>query len=297
MPTTKTSTSESAAEISARIDRQIASIGGWRGATLARMRKLIRAAHKDVREEWKWDIPVWSLDGIICTGEVYKAVVKLTFPKGASLADPTALFNSSLAGNTRRALDIREGEAVDAKAFTALVKAAIAHNQGGKTTRPAKAAKGAKPAKNAKPAKATKIATASPSTKPVRLLSGGNPQIAKAFGDAPVQAYIAALGDWRRDVVARIDALTTRALPEVQKAVKWNSPLYGMEGRGWFMGLHLYDKYVKVAFFRGAELTPLPPDPSKDRFTRYVNVREGALDEAQMTRWVKQAAKLPGWDG
>ena len=130
----------------------------------------------------------------------------------------------------------------------------------------------------------------------VTLLSGGNPQIAKADGDAPVQAYIAAMPGWKRDLGKRLDALIVRAVPGVQKAVKWNSPFYGVEGRGWFLSFHVYTRYVKVAFFRGASLRPLPPGASKDKNTRYIDIHEdGELDEAQLAAWVKQAAALPGW--
>lgn len=122
------------------IDGRIAELGGWRGGTLGRMRALIRAADPGVVEEWKWmGTPVWSHDGIICTGETYKSVVKLTFPKGASLEDPTGLFNASLEGNARRAIDIREGETVDAGAFRALVRAAVAFNAAGEKGRKRKA--------------------------------------------------------------------------------------------------------------------------------------------------------------
>jgi hypothetical protein len=110
------------------IDERIENVGGWRGETLARMRSLIQAADPGITEEWKWGVPVWSHDGIVCTGEVYKMVVKLTFAHGASVPDPSRLFNSSLEGNTRRAIDIREGEKPDASAFKALVKAAVARN-------------------------------------------------------------------------------------------------------------------------------------------------------------------------
>jgi len=118
---------ESASQL---IDKRIADLGDWRGETLSRIRKLIREADPDVVEEWKWSNPVWSHDGILCTGESYKAVVKLTFLKGASIADPKKLFNSSLEGNARRAIDIREGEEIDAKAFKALIRAAVEVNQG-----------------------------------------------------------------------------------------------------------------------------------------------------------------------
>ena len=128
------------------------------------------------------------------------------------------------------------------------------------------------------------------------LLSGGNPQIAKAYGDAPVQAYIAAMPGWKSDVGARLDALITRTVPDVRKAVKWNSPLYGAEGEeGWFLSYHCYTKYVKVAFFRGTSLSPVPPGESKTEETRYLHVHEDdEFDEAQFADWVEQAAQLPG---
>jgi hypothetical protein len=130
--------------------------------------------------------------------------------------------------------------------------------------------------------------------KPV-LLSGGNPQVAKGYGDAPVQAYIAAMPGWKSEVGRRLDQLIVEAVPDVQKAVKWNSPFYGMEGEGWFLGIHCFAKYVKVAFFRGLSLKPLPPVESKSKDTRYFHIRENdRLDEAQFVSWVKQASRLPG---
>ena len=150
------------------------------------------------------------------------------------------------------------------------------------------AAKVPKPRKTAPKSKSGKVG------KPV-LLSGGNPQIAKGYGDAPVQAYIAAMPGWKRDVGRRLDALIERNVPGVYKAVKWNSPLYGFEGKGWFLSLHVFTKYVKVAFFRGTALRPVPPGASKSQDTRYLNVHEDdGLDEAQLAAWVKQASKLPG---
>jgi hypothetical protein len=127
------------------------------------------------------------------------------------------------------------------------------------------------------------------------VLSGGNPRIAKADGDAPVQAYIAEMPGWKRDLGKRLDALIVRNVPNVRKAVKWNSPLYGIEGQGWFLALHTFTHYVKVAFFRGRSLRPVPPGASKGKDTRYLDLHEGELDEARMARWVKQAAALPGW--
>lgn len=132
------------------------------------------------------------------------------------------------------------------------------------------------------------------SSKP-RLLAGGNPQIPKGFGDAPVQAYIDAMPGWKRDIGRRLDELITKTVPDVKKAVKWNSPLYGIEGQGWFLGVHCYAKYVKVAFFRGAALRPPPPGPSKQQDVRYLDIYEDhPFDEAQFTDWVKQASLLPG---
>ena len=127
------------------------------------------------------------------------------------------------------------------------------------------------------------------------LLSGGNPQIAKADGDAPVQAYIAAMPGWKREVGKRLDALIARTVPTVCKAVKWNSPFYGIDGRGWFLSFHVFTHYVKVTFFRGTSLRPVPPGASKHEDVRYLDIREDDLDEAQMAAWVKQAAALPGW--
>ena len=130
------------------------------------------------------------------------------------------------------------------------------------------------------------------------LLSGGNPQIAKADGDAPVQAYIAAMPGWKSDVGRRLDSIIVRTVPDVRKAVRWNSPFYGMEGQGWFLNFHCFTKYVKVAFFNGASLDPVPPGESKDENVRYLNIYEdGRFDEAQFAAWVKQASQLPGWGG
>jgi hypothetical protein len=144
----------------------------------------------------------------------------------------------------------------------------------------------------------SKVAKPAP-TKPTParpvLLSGGNPQIAKAYGDAPVQAYIAAMPGWKSDVGRRLDALIVGAVPGVYKAVKWNSPFYGIEGEGWFLSLHCFTRYVKVAFFRGASLDPIPPGGSKQKDVRYLDIHEGEeIDETRFASWVKQASKLPG---
>ncbi|MGE8942883.1 DUF1801 domain-containing protein [Leptospira interrogans] len=260
---------------SALIDEKIASLGDWRGDVLARVRKLIRDADPDVVEAVKWKkptnpmgVPVWEHDGIICTGETYKSTVKLTFAKGAALDDPSGLFNSSLEGNVRRAIDIGQGEKINEAALKKLIRAAVALNLKGKA-----------PATSKEP----------------KLLSGGNPQIAKGDGEAPVQAYIDAMPGWKRDLGRRIDTLITRAVPGVRKAVKWNSPFYGVEEKTWFMSYHCFAKYVKVAFFRGTSLTPVPPGTSKQKEVRYLDIYENDdLDDAQFTDWVKQASKLPG---
>ena len=143
-------------------------------------------------------------------------------------------------------------------------------------------------------AKVAKNAAKPVAAKPT-LLSGGNPQIAKGYGDAPVQAYIAAMPGWKRDVGRRLDALIVRTIPDVYKAVKWNTPLYGIEGEGWFLSYHCFTKYVKVAFFRGTSLRPVPPGESKQKEVRYLDIHEDdPLDEAQFAAWVKQASQLPG---
>ena len=144
------------------------------------------------------------------------------------------------------------------------------------------------------PRAATKAANTRKAVKP-KLLSGGNPQIAKADGDEPVQAYIAAMPGWKRKVGRQLDALIVRALPGVRKAVKWNSPFYGMQGRGWFLSFHVFTNYVKVAFFNGTSLRPLPPGESKQKTVRYLDIhKDDQVDEPQFMSWVKQSSKLPG---
>jgi hypothetical protein len=126
-----------------------------------------------------------------------------------------------------------------------------------------------------------------------KLLAGGNPQIAKGEGDAPVQAYIAAIPDgWKREIAAKLDVLIMRAVPRTKKAVKWNSPFYGIEGQGWFLSLHVFTNYIKIAFFRGASLVPPPPGASQQKEVSYLDLREGELDAKQFSAWVKQASKL-----
>jgi hypothetical protein len=159
-----------------------------------------------------------------------------------------------------------------------------------KSTRSSKSTRGsaARPVQHA-------AAGGTPAPAKPALLSGGNPQIAKGYGDAPVQAYIAAMPGWKCDVGRRLDELITRSVPGVSKAVKWNSPLYGMDGEGWFLGIHCFTRYVKLAFFRGASLRPVPPGESKHREVRYFHIHEDDdLDEAQLAAWIEQASRLPG---
>ena len=164
----------------------------------------------------------------------------------------------------------------------------------GKTSNKKSATKVAPPKKSA--------AAARRGTAKVKILAGGNPQIAKGDGDAPVQAYIAAIpAGWKRDLARRLDALIVRSVPNVRKAVKWNSPFYGVEGQGpahgWFLNFHCFTKYIKIAFFRGTSLKPVaPPGASKHPEVRYLDIHEDdALDEAQLATWIRQAAALPGW--
>ena len=279
------------------IDERIKSLGDWRAETLTEVRRLIHEADPAIVEEWKWmGTPVWSHAGNVCTGETYKQVVKLTFARGAALADPTKLFNSSLTGNTRRAIDIRAGETLDGEAFCALIRAAVAENlqASSPTSRSSpKAGTQTKPAtKSAKPIEASKDETDA-----AVLLTGGNPQIAKADGDAPVQAYIAAMPGCKRDLGQRLDALIVTTVPHVRKAVKWNSPFYGIDGQGWFLSFHVFTRHVKITFFQGTSLKPVPPggtDRSKD--ARWIDIHESdELNETQLTSWITQAAALPGW--
>ena len=153
----------------------------------------------------------------------------------------------------------------------------------------AKAKSGASEAKLIKVRKGEKVAV---------VLSGGNPRIEKADGDAPVKAYIAGMPGWKRDLGKRLDTLIVQNVPNVRKAVKWNTPFFGIEGQGWFLSFHVFTHYVKVTLFRGTSLRPVPPGASKHKDVRYFDIREGdELDEAQMANWVKQAAALPGFLG
>ena len=151
------------------------------------------------------------------------------------------------------------------------------------------------PKKTARATKSKRAPKTKRAAKPA-LLSGGNPQIAKADGNAPVKAFISAMPGWKKSVGARLDALVGRAVPQVRKAVRWNSPFYGVEGQGWFLGVHCLTKYVKVTFFQGVSLQPVPPGGTpKSKDARWIDIHEDDLDEAQMAKWIRRAAVLPGW--
>ncbi len=261
---------------SERIDARIAELGDWRGERLTELRELIHEAEPDVVEEWKWKgTPVWSYNGILLVGDGFKKKVKLTFHSGAMLRDPKNVFNAGLDGNKWRAIDLFEGDEVDKTAFKALVRAAVSYNT---KQRLAKAKGGMVDGE------------------PV-LLSGGNPQIPKGDGDAPVQAYIAAIPRWKSDLARRLDEIIVLNAPDVRKAMRWNSPFYGVERQGWFVSYHVFSRYVKVTFLNGASLQPAPPGSGKDEDSRWIDIHEGELDEEQMSEWVRQSAAMPGWDG
>jgi hypothetical protein len=293
---------------SSLIDARIEELSDWRGETLARVRRLIARADPGVVEEWKWrGVPVWSHDGIICTGETYRDKVKLTFAKGASLEDPAGLFNASLDGNTRRAIDLHEGDTLDQRAFTSLVRAAVGLNTASRRA-PRSARATDKTTGTSTGTSTGKAATRSraranaderrkpPRAAPPPLLSGGNPQIARGEGNAPVQAYLRAMPGWKRDVGRHLDALVGRTVPNVRKAVKWNTPFYGVDGNGWFLSFRCFTKYVKVTFFEGASLRSPPPVASKDGHARSFHVHQGdQLDEELVAGWLRQASEQPGW--
>ena len=238
---------------------------------------MIHEADPDIVEEWKWmGTPVWSHAGNICTGESYKQVVKLTFARvppcrtreGSSIPawretrvapSTSTRERRSTLGRSKRLIQAAVAENLRSRAAKSKsapkskspVKPTAKARQGAKAGPAAKAKSDTSAAKPVKPRKGDKGA--------VVLLPGGNPQIAKADGDAPVQAYIAAMPGWKGDLGKRLDALIVRSVPQVRKAVKWNSPFYGLEGQGWFLAFHVFTRYVKVSFFRGTSLRPVPP--------------------------------------
>ena len=279
------------ASASERIDQAIAELADWRGEKLAEIRKLIHEVDPEVVEDWKWmGTPVWSHEGMYALANAHKAKVKLTFHHGAQLEDPKKLFNAGLEGNKWRAIDFFEGDRTNRTALKALLREAIAYNRTHKVPK----SKGSRP--HSKKSAKKKSAVRKKSAAKVALLSGGNPQIPKGDGDAPVKAYIAAMPGWKKKAGKRLDALIVRIVPGVRKAVRWNSPFYGLDGQGWFLAFHCFTKYIKVTFLNGASLDPLPPVGSKDPNTRYVHLYEDEEpDEGQLADWIRQSSQLPGW--
>lgn len=264
--TRKSATAPRKSGASKKIDERIASLDDWRGERLKEIRRIIHEADPDVVEEWKWQAsPTWSHDGVFAVADARKRNVKLTFAHGAALPDPQKLFNSTVDGNTWRAIEFDEADELDAAALKDMVRAAVAYNAAGPQ-------------------------------RPV-ILAGGNPQIARGDGDGPVQAYIDAMPEWKRDIGRRLDALIIKAVPNVRKAVRWNSPFYGTEEHGWFLNLHVLSRNVKVTFLNGASLDPMPPAGGKDPDARWINIKQDGFDEAQLTDWFRQSANLPAWKG
>ncbi len=264
------------------IDQRIRDLGGWRGETLARMRALILEADPEMTEEWKW----MGTSGLVAPrdclhrGGVHEGREAHVRPGGQ---DPRPIAPLQFQLGRQHAKGDRHPRRGEGR--RGRVQGAR-EGRGGPEW----------PAGEEGQARCEGQAVKVRKGEKVVLLSGGNPQIAKADGDAPVQAYIAAMPGWKRDLGKRLDALIVRNVPNVRKAVKWNSPFYGIEGQGWFLSFHVFTHYVKVTFFRGTSLRPVPPGASKDKDTRYIDIHEGdELDEAQMATWVKQAAALPGW--
>lgn len=231
-----------------------------------------------------------SASGAIVSIAGYPKWVTLFFLHGASLPDPNGILEGR--GVQVRSVRLSPPSRLQEPAAQALIAAAKAEN----------------PELRSAPTLTTLIKSVSAKQRPRRspmakkakspvLLAGGNPQIPKGDGRAPVRAYIEAIPGWKRDVGRRIDAIVTREVPRVRKAVKWNSLFYGMEDQGWFLNVHCFTKYVKVAFFNGASLKPMPPGLSKDTKVRYLDIHEDSgLDLRQFVAWVRQASKLPGWD-
>lgn len=259
-----------------RINARIAEMGDWRGQRLADFRALIHEAEPDVTEELQGKGTIgWTYNGVFAVGDAHKDKVKLTFHSGATLRDANNLFNARPGEDKSRTINSFETDEIDGASFKRLVRAAVSYN----TKQILSKAKGGML-----------------DGKPV-LLSGGNPQIPKSDGDAPVQAYIAAIPRWKRDLARRLDEIVVGNVPEVRKAMRWNSPFYGIKGQGWFVSYHVFSRYIKVTFLNGALLDPVPPGGGKDPDSRWIDIYEGKLDEEQMAEWVRQSAALPGWDG
>ncbi len=258
---------------SKQTNENIASFDDWRGPILAEIRDLVWEADPEVVEDSKpMGCPTWSHTGIFAVSTASDDQVRISFANGSKLSDPENLLKYTPKGDTWWAIELNEGDEIDDHAFKELVQRAVTYN-----------------IKN-KPSYIKEAAG------PI-LLSGGNPQIPKGDGDAPVQAYIALMPEWKRELGCRIDDLIEQIVPNVQKAMRWNSPFYGVKAKGWFLSYHVFDKYLKVTFLNGASLNPIPSGGGKDPDSRWINIIENEFDTAQMSDWVRQSAAMPGWDG
>ena len=261
------------------VDDYIAAQPAAARPVLERVRATLRKALPGATEGISYRIPVYRLDGrmvLYFAGfqrhySIYPASARLRATLGKELAGlvhnkATIRFPLDKAVPTRLIARIAKLRAAEAARIGIAKKSAARRGAARAAARPSKPA----------------------------LLAGGNPQIAKANGNAPVQAYIAAMPGWKRDVGRRLDALIVRNVPCVRKSVRWNSPFYGIDGQGWFLGFHVFTRYVKVTFFRGTSLRPVPPGGT-GKEARWIDIHEDDLDEAQMASWTKQAAAIPGW--
>ena len=234
----RTATKNSADELSAaeRIDARVAELDGWRGARLAEFRKLIHDAEPDVTEEWKWrGTPVWEYNGILLVGDGFKDKVKLTFHSGAMLRDRDKVFNAGLSGNKWRAIDSFEGDEIDKTGFQEVGCARRCLTTPSSVYRTPRA----------------EWWTGSRCCYRAAIL-----RCRRAMAMLPVQTYIAAIPRWKSDLARRLDEIIVGNVPEVRKAMRWNSPFYGVEGRGWFVSYHVFSRYVKVTFLNGGIVGP-----------------------------------------
>ena len=288
------------------IDEYLAGVDDDQRAALNRLRRVIQSAAPRAEECISYGLAAFRLDGraLVAFGATrdHCAFFPMSGTTIASHADRLGRYKTS-----KGTIPFQPDNPLPMALVRLLVKARIAENAALQTKprksatksppkagAPPKAKPGAREAKQSG-SKVKPIKVREGEKAPVVLLSGGNPQIAKADGDAPVQAYIAAMPGWKSDFGKRLDALIVHNVPNVRKAVRWNTPFYGIEGQGWFLGFHVFTRYVKVSFFRGTSLRPLPPGESKQKEVRYLDIHEDdQLDEAQLAAWVKQASELPG---
>jgi hypothetical protein len=262
----------------------IASSGMEARPKLREVRKTMKSALPGAEEGIRWGVPWYKDGGPIAGFAAYKNHVGLVFWLDELQTKVRRLLAEQGYTSGKRTLQIRFDQKVPAAAIRQILKAQAKMSEVRSKGVRNKRSRASGKARVPPPAK----------ERQAKLLTGGNPQIAKADGEAPVQAYITAMPGWKRDVGRRLDALIVRTVPSVRKAVKWNSPFYGVEGQGWFLAFHVFTRYVKVTFFQGTSLRPVPPGGTGED-ARWIDIRERDLDEARMATWVQQAAALPGW--